>query len=340
MKLIDDNFRRGDMLNPVKFFRNRKVGLALGSGGAKGLSHIAVIEYLKNMNIPIDMISGSSIGAVVGAVYLSGNLSKLKEDMLLFSRKEFLGIADITLPKSGLIKGNNFIKFLTKYIPSDAKIEDLPKPLGIVATDYYTGKPIIFRKGNILDAVRASVSIPGVIVPASYGDTFLIDGGVANPLPIDVVKKMGAGLTIAVNLHPGLRVSQIKKYVKRGAEKIGINIFPEDFNYASGKESVKIVDEKNTHTGWFKNIEQWLSREKDKYQYPSIFEVLFQSIDIMEYVNTRNQLKYHTPTVLIEPDLLNTGTLDFHDAKNIITAGYAAMAEKRFQLVRKVKFWI
>ena len=331
------------MINPVKFFRNRKVGLALGSGGAKGLSHIAVIEYLETLKIPIDMISGSSIGAVIGAVYLCGNMTKLKDDMLSFSRKELLAIADITLPKSGLIKGNNFIKFLSKYIPADAKIENLPKPLAIIATDYYTGKAIIFRNGNILEALRASISIPGVLIPAAYGNTFLLDGGVANPLPIDVLKDMGAGLTIAVNLHPGLKVSEIKKYVKKSAEKIGIKIFPEEIQYADDKQSITIPDGKK-YTSLLKNIDQWITRKKEKDKekdfYPNIFEVLFQSIDIMEYVNTRNTLKYHTPTVLIEPDLLQTGTLDFYDAKRIITVGYAASAEKKFELIRKVKFWL
>lgn len=328
------------MINPMKFFRNRKVGLALGSGGAKGLSHIAVIEYLETMKIPVDMISGSSIGAVIGAVYLCGKLNELKQDMLSFSKKELLTIADITIPKSGLIKGNNFMKFLTKYIPVDARIENLPKPLAIIATDYYTGKQIIFRKGNILEAIRASISIPGVFIPAVYGNSFLLDGGVANPLPIDVVKKMGAGLTIAVNLHPHLKVSEIKKYVKKGAEKIGIEIFPEDIQYADDKLKVSVPDNKNDSSGWFKNINQWLSREKEKDIHPSIFEVLFQAIDIMEYVNTQNMLKYHTPTVLIQPDLMQAGTLDFHKAKDIINGGYAAAADKKFELIRKIKFWI
>lgn len=328
------------MMNPAKFFRNRKVGLALGSGGAKGISHIAVIEYLESIKIPVDMIAGSSIGAVIGAVYLCGNLDKLKSDMLLFSKKEFLNIADITLPRSGLLKGNKFIKFLTKYIPADAKIEDLPKPLAVVATDYFTGKPIIFREGNILEAIRASISIPGVLVPAVYRNTFLLDGGVSNPLPVDVVKKMGAGMTIAVNLHPRLKVSEIKKYVKKGAEKIGIELFPEDLQYADGNHSVSVPDEIKNDGGWFKSINQWLYHGIEKNNYPSIFEVLFQAIDIMEYVNTQNMLKYNPPTVLIEPDLLNTGTLDFHNADNIINGGYAASADKKFELIRKIRFWI
>ncbi len=328
------------MINPVKFFRNRKVGLALGSGGAKGLSHIAVIEYLENMKIPVDMIAGSSIGAVIGAVYLCGNIKKLKEDMLLFSKKELLSFVDLTVPKSGLLKGDNFIKFLTKYIPKDTKIEDLPKPLAIVATDYHTGKQIIFRQGNILEALRASVSIPGILIPAAHGEKILIDGGVANPLPVDVVKEMGSGLTIAVNLHPGLRITKMKKIVKSGAGKIGIDLFSEDITYADNDKKVVVPEPKKIYTDWFKNIEQWISKDKNKDVFPSIFEVFFQAVNIMEHVNTQNILRHHKPTVLIEPDLLHIGTLDFHIAKSIITAGYAASAEKKKELIRKIRFWI
>jgi NTE family protein len=326
------------MYNPVKFFRNRKVGLALGSGGAKGLSHISVIEYLESLHIPIDMISGSCIGALIGAVYLCGNLGNIKKDMLSFTKNELLSVADITLPKSGLIKGNSIMKFLTRYIPADAKIEDMPKPLAIVATDYYTGKPVVFRKGSIVEAIRASISIPGVFIPAYYNKTYFLDGGVANPLPVDVVKEMGAGLTIAVNLHPGLKVSKIKKYVKSGAKKIGINLFKENVQYAD--DDPDAADKKKRHTGWLKKLNRSSSRNKEKVEYPSIFEVLFQAIDIMEYVNTQNTLKYNTPTVLIEPDLLQTGTLDFYNANYIIAAGYAAADEKKSELTRKIKFWI
>ncbi len=329
------------MVNPLKYLRNRKVGLALGSGGAKGLSHIAVLEFLESMNIPVDMIAGSSIGAVIGAVYLCGTLDRFKSDMLSFTKKEFLSFADITLPKSGLMKGKGFVRFMERYIPAGTTFDDLPKPLAIVATDYYAGKQLIFRKGNVLEALRGSVSIPGVLVPVAYGDTFLLDGGVTNPLPVDVVKDMGARLTVAVNLHPGLKHSRIKKIVKGGAESLGVNIFRDDIEYAddvfkpdAGKKSLK--------NGWFSSIEHWLKKGKgeEKGVCPSIFEVMFQSIDIMEYVNTTNNLYYHKPTVLIEPDLLNTGTLDFHRAKKIIMAGWAASDEKKFELIRKIKFWI
>lgn len=328
------------MKNPLRIFRNRKVGLALGSGGAKGLSHIAVIEYLVGMGIPIDMIAGSSIGAVVGSVYCCGNLDKFRHDMLSFTKKELLSVFDIAVPRSGLLKGNDFIEFMKRYIPADVKIEDFDIPLAIVATDFYTGKGIVFRKGNVLEAVRASVSIPGVFIPVAYNDTFLVDGGVANPLPVDVIRRLGAGFTIAVNLHPGIKASRMKKLVKSGAEKIGINVLKEEIPEVDDRKGVIIPDEKKQSV-WMKNLEQWIaSKKNEKTAYPSIFEVLSQSIDIMGYANTVNMLKHYKPTVLIEPDLLTTGTLDFTDGYRIITEGLRACADKKSELTRKIKFWI
>lgn len=326
------------MFNPLKIFRNRKVGLALGSGGAKGLAHISVIEYVSGMGIPINMIAGASIGAVVGAVYCCGNLDRLKKDMLGFSRKELFGIFDITMPRSGLLKGNDFVKFMKKYIPADAKIEDMPVQLSIVATDYYTGRAVVFNRGNILEAVRASVSIPGVFVPVAYGESFLIDGGVANPLPVDVLDKMGAGLTIASNLHPGLPITPMTDFVKRQGKRIGIlkKDAVETVNHGRG---VTIPDEKPAGS-WFKNIEQWIAKDSGKQFFPSIFEVMTQSIDIMGYVNTRNILEYNRPTVLVEPDLLKFGTMDFYRAYDILTEGLRACSEKKFEFTRKIKIWL
>ena len=326
------------MFNPLKVFRNRKVGLALGSGGAKGLAHISVIEYLRGMNIPIQMIAGSSIGAVVGAVYCCGSLTRFKNDMLSFTRKEMFSIFDITVPRSGLIKGNDFVEFMKKYIPDDAKIEDMPVPFSIVATDYYTGRAVVFNKGNILHALRASISIPGVFVPVAYGDSFLLDGGVANPLPVDVLIEMGAGLIIASNLHPGLAISPMTDFVKRQGKRIGI-LKKDRTETVDHKRGVSIPDEKPVKV-WYNNIEQWLSGREGKKFYPSIFEVMSQSIDIMGYVNTQNILKYYQPTVLIEPDLLTLGTMDFYRAYDIIIEGFRASSDHKSELIRKIKIWL
>ena len=326
------------MINPLKYFKNRKVGLVLGSGGAKGLSHIAVIEYLEAMSIPIDIIVGSSIGSIVGAIYLIGDLKRFEEDTRKFTKKELLSLFDFTLPKSGIVKGRNFMNLLQNYIPKDARIEDLPKPFSIVATDYYTGKQIVFTKGNILEAIRASISIPGVFVPVYHDGKLLIDGGVANPLPIDVAKDMGAGLTIAVNLHPGLPISKSMRSSAKPMKSPG-KFFKKRNNRLT--EEIKRVEAIQRNDEYSDDINKPDKHESDnKYAAPGILEIIFRTIDILGYVNTLYILDSYKPTVLIEPDLLETGTMDFSDAKNIIIAGYSAATEKRMELLRKVKFWI
>ena len=329
------------MLNPLKYFRNRKVGLALGSGGAKGLSHIAVIEYLDSLSIPIHMISGSSIGAVVGAVYCAGALGKFKEDMLKFTLRELLAYMDPVMPRSGFIEGKGFIKFMARYISRSAAIEDFKIPLAIVATDYIKGTPIVFRNGNVLEALRASVSIPGVLVPVRWGDTLLVDGGVANPLPVNVVKGMGAGMTIAVNLHPQLKKRGLKEYVKSSA---AAQTAQADSMKAAttGDQQKPVATSFMAGMKWLKTIEQWIRADSgsDTENMPNIFNVMAQSVDIMEYVNTALMLRFNSPTVLIEPNLIDVETLAFTEAKRIIDEGYEACLRVRNDLIRKIKLWV
>ncbi len=329
------------MFNPLKYFRNRSVGLVLGSGGAKGLAHISVIEYLLSMNIPLNMIAGSSIGAVVANVYCCGKLDEFKEDMLSFSQKKMLSYFDITIPRSGLIKGNGFIKLMKKYIPVDANIEDLGTPLAIVATDYLTGQPVIFKSGNILEALRASVSIPGILVPVSYNDTFLLDGGVARPLPIDVVREMGAGIVIAVNLHPLEKKKSFKSLIKMKGEGDKDSLKSDTLKTVKLGEKILIPAEKKIK-GWYTTIEQWLGSDKtgDSVKFPNIFEVLSQSIDIMSDINTERTLRFHKPAVIIEPLLWDVSTLDFVKSSRIITEGYYACSRAKKNLNRRVKLWI
>ena len=199
------------MLRLLNIFKNKKVGLALGSGGSKGMAHIAVIEYLEALGIQVRMISGASIGAVIGAVYAAGSLPQLKKDLQRMQRREMMSYFDIVFPKSGLLEGKRIVEFLKKYISEKATFDDLRIPLGVVATDLYNGQPVVLKSGRVLDAVRASISIPGVFVPVSYNETLLVDGGVANPLPIDVVRGMGANITIAVNLHPTVQTKIMRK---------------------------------------------------------------------------------------------------------------------------------
>jgi NTE family protein len=329
------------MFNPLKYFRNRKVGLALGSGGAKGLCHISVIEYLDSLGIPIHMISGSSIGAVVGAVYCAGTLGKFKEDMLKFTMRELLAYMDPVVPRSGFIEGKGFIKFMARYISRSTAIEDLKIPLAIVATDYIKGTPVIFRHGSVLEALRASVSIPGVLVPVRYQGTLLMDGGVANPLPVNVLKDMGAGMTIAVNLHPQLQKRGLKHYVKSSNAAQVARVDTGD-SAIKGDKQKPVKPNLIADIKWLKTIEQWIRADSgsDEENMPNIFNVMAQSVDIMEYVNTALMLRFNSPTVLIEPNLIDVETLAFTEAKRIIDEGYEACSRVKNDLIRKIKLWV
>ncbi|MBD8068409.1 patatin-like phospholipase family protein [Bacillus sp. PS06] len=174
-----------------------KIGLALGSGGARGFAHLGVIKVLNEENIPIDLIAGSSMGALVGALYTSGlDIDKLYKISSAFKRKYYL---DFTVPKMGFIAGNR-VKELIRMFTKNKNIEELDIPLSIVATDLLKAERVIFNQGPVASAVRASISIPGIFVPERIDGRILIDGGVIDKVPISVVKDMGADIVIAIDV--------------------------------------------------------------------------------------------------------------------------------------------
>jgi NTE family protein len=176
-----------------------KIGLALGSGGARGLAHIGVIQVLEKHDIPIHVIAGSSIGALIGAQYAVHKDSKLLEDVALsFNRRKGFALFDPTI-SGGLLKGEK-IQRLIEDVLHGATFEGLQIPFAAVATDFLTAAPVILRQGNLIQAVRASVSIPGIFQPLHIKKRVLADGGLSNPVPVDIVRALGADIVIAVNL--------------------------------------------------------------------------------------------------------------------------------------------
>jgi len=327
------------MINPLSIITDKKVGLVLGSGGAKGIAHISVMEYLKGMGIPIHMISGSSAGALAGALYCTDVLEKFKKDLISLTDKEKRHFFDFVFPRSGLIAGEGVVDFIEQYIPASLKIEELSIPLGIVATEYYNGKSVVFRKGSIIDALRSSMSIPGVFVPVRYKGTFLLDGGVANPLPINVVKRMGADVTIAVNLHPKLSKKEYKLSVSSKDCRFNRVIDSSDLEKIKTVGSSSIIKEKSLFTSIESIFGVGNEKIKKQNKAPNIIEVMSQSIDIMGFVNTMLILKYNSPTVLIEPQLFDTKMMEISGIAEKLTAGYEAAVKVRGKLKRKVKIW-
>jgi NTE family protein len=182
--------------------KKKKIGLALGSGGARGLAHIGVLKVLEKNNIKIDFIAGSSIGALIGSFYAAGLSAKQIEKIALKTNwSRLFSLIDINL-KQGIIGGEKVKNFIIENIGS-IKFKDLKIPLTVVATDFKNGETVYFNQGDVTSAVKASISMPLVFSPVEKDNKLLIDGGFSMPVPVEAVKKMGADFIIAVNLDGG-----------------------------------------------------------------------------------------------------------------------------------------
>ncbi len=208
------------------FQKKKKVGLVLGSGGARGLTHIGVIKALVKNKIPIDLVVGSSAGALVGGLFaLQGGISQLEEIIKEFTYKDLIEVLVDPTWKGGLIKGQKTLEYL-KRIYGDNKIEELSIRFAAVATDLYSAETVVFSKGSLADAVRASISVPLIYSPIALGGSVLVDGGVSDPVPVEVAKEMGADIIIAVNLD-GVYFS--KENRKRGAGNSTLDILKDSY---------------------------------------------------------------------------------------------------------------
>jgi len=180
--------------------RRLKIGLALGSGGARGIAHIGVLKILEKNNIPIDYIAGVSAGAFVGAYYsLNKEIAGFEKICLGLTKKKILSFIDPINPKKALIAGNR-IKEEIRKILKGKNFKDLKVPLTIVAVDLENGQELNIKRGNLVDAIRASIGLPGIFYPVKLDDKWLVDGGLINATPVDVAREMGADIVIAVDL--------------------------------------------------------------------------------------------------------------------------------------------
>lgn len=186
----------------IKINTDSKVGLALSGGGARGLAHIGVLKVLVEAHIPIDVISGTSMGSIIGAGYANGlSPSELESIALRFSHiRQLIRMVDLAGGRRGLLNGKHVRAFLTEIIGDTTKFSDLRIPLSICTVDLDTGREKIFTEGNVLDAVMASIAVPGIFVPQVVHDHRLVDGGVMNNLPVDHTRNLGAGFIIAVDV--------------------------------------------------------------------------------------------------------------------------------------------
>lgn len=193
-----------------------KIGLALGSGGAKGLAHIGIIKVLEKNNIPIDFIAGSSVGAMVGGCYAAlGDINEIEKMALTTNSRRMLSLIDPALSRGGLVHGEKIKKFFEQFV-NGMDIENCKIPFLAVATDLKSGDYVVLKKGKLSHAIHASIAFPPVFRPVEIGSKSLCDGGLSMPVPADVVREMGADIVIAVNLD---------SYQKNDIRKMGVVFF-------------------------------------------------------------------------------------------------------------------
>ncbi|MBN1644193.1 MAG: patatin-like phospholipase family protein [Dehalococcoidales bacterium] len=186
----------------------KKVGLALGGGAARGLAHIGVLDVLEREEIPIDMIAGTSMGAIVGSIYSrTRNVKLMRELAIAFGSRKIRYFSDFTVPRTGLIKGHRIENELRTAIGADTRFRDLSIPFSCVAVDIDTGEEIVIKEGKVWEAVRASASVPVVFTVPKLDGRYLVDGGLLNPVPTKTVRDMGADFIISVNVLPYKSVS-------------------------------------------------------------------------------------------------------------------------------------
>lgn len=175
-----------------------KTGVALSSGGAAGIAHVGVLEELERAGIRIDCIAGTSAGATVGAAWAAGHLGEFRETMTSLSRRAVFGLFDPTWPRTGLLEGKRLLDLVRPHIGDT--FESLPRRFAAVAAELKTGKEVVLRNGSVPDAVRASAAVPGLLMPHEIDGRMLVDGGLVNPVPVDVARRLGGEFVISVSV--------------------------------------------------------------------------------------------------------------------------------------------
>jgi NTE family protein len=291
--------------------RKPRIGLALGSGSARGWAHIGAIRALEERGVKPDLICGSSIGALVGAFYASGDLDKLEAWVTSLAWTTVLRLMDLTW-RGGLIRGQRLFN-LFRLTFEDRDISQLPILYGAIATELASGREIWLREGNVLDAVRASCAMPGLFTPVMRNDSLLVDGGLVNPVPVSMCRALGADIVIAIDLSWGkLGPYRDRNPGKKDSVQEGGAVVTREMPGWIGR----------VRTGW---LERMKKKVKDEVTMPSIFEVFTTALDIVEMKVARSRLAGDPADVMITPLLPDFGTMEFHRAAEAIAEGRAAV---------------
>ena len=282
----------------------KTVSLVLGSGGARGLAHIGIIQVLEEKGYEIKSIAGCSIGALVGGIYAAGKLDEYEQWVRNLKKMDIVNMMDIAWEGGGLVKGDKIVQKMVDIV-GDVQIEDLPIKFTAVATELETGMEVWISKGRLFDAIRSSISLPLFFTPVERRENLLVDGGVVNPVPIAPTFDDDTDLTIAVNLggKPQQQTSDSKELV--------------------------VVENPEKPPGkfkrWMKKVRSKVSRRWDKYM--GTYDVAYQTFDAMQSTIARQKLAAYPPDLVIEIPRNACRTLEFDRAAEMIDLGRKVAAE-------------
>ena len=279
-----------------------KIALALGSGSARGWSHIGVISELSDLGIEPDIICGTSIGALVGASCLSGNLDQLEEWVSSLTRLDVARLLGISTSLEGFVATDKLHRFLNEYVArDDAGIEDYDKQFAAVAADLETGREIWLTQGSLIEAVWSSISLPGLFPPTRKDGKWLVDGGLVNPVPVSVCRALGAEIVIAVNLNGDIVGKHFRNKKNTVKPQPGI----------AGKITNVVKDYTASVFG----------SNNDKEQPPNVIDSIACSVNITQDRITRSRMAGDPPDILVSPRLSKIGLLEFYRAEEAIEEG-------------------
>ncbi|MBQ7421228.1 MAG: patatin-like phospholipase family protein [Prevotella sp.] len=268
----------------------KEVALVLSTGGARGLAHIGAIDQLREMGYHVHSVAGTSMGALVGGMYAAGRLDDFKQWMSTVDRRKIFSLLDFSLSISHLMKGDRVIDEMMRVVP-DVNIEDLAIPYCAVATDVVSGTEVVFRKGSLYEAIRASISLPLFFNPVRSGERVLIDGGLVNPLPLNRVRRKGDDLLVAVNVS--------------------------GHDYRGQAELRKMVREQNERSRIMSLINKMLPNDMNM----NYYSLLNRSISIMINKNAQQAVRLTPPDILVDIPMNRYNTFDFDKYERLASIG-------------------
>lgn len=282
----------------------KDVALALSSGGARGLAHIGAIEELLSHGYRITSIAGCSMGALIGGVYAAGKLSEFREWMKTIDKKRMLELIDFSLSINHLVKGDRIIEAIMEFVP-DVAIEDLPIPYCAVATDLASGREVVFSKGSLFEAIRASISLPTFYKPVERDGMVLIDGGVLNPIPLNRVKR------------------------QKGDILVGVDVNGHDYK-SQWEEMHRLTEKQKQDTSLKTKILDMLIPDDIEFNY---YTVLTRASSLMIRQNSILMTKLMKPDIFVDIQMNRYGIFDFDKSEKLVAIGRqkASLAVNRYE---------